>query len=111
MDHAAAVWESLSELRRTAPLVHNITNMVAMDISANLLLALGASPAMIMAPEEVEDFALLADALVANIGTLSKSSLTAMRRAADRAAHASTPVRPMPFQRHSSSMRGGASRT
>lgn len=73
---------ALAALRRKRPLVHNITNMVAMDISANLLLALGASPAMIMAPEEVEDFALLADALVANIGTLSTSSLTAMRRAA-----------------------------
>jgi hydroxyethylthiazole kinase len=72
----------LSLLRDKRPLVHNITNAVAMDISANVLLALGASPAMIMAPEEVEDFAAVADCLVANIGTLSVDSIKAMRLAA-----------------------------
>jgi hydroxyethylthiazole kinase len=72
----------LRVLRVKRPLVHNITNAVAMDISANALLALGASPAMVMAPEEVEDFAAVADCLVANIGTLSADSIKAMRLAA-----------------------------
>jgi hydroxyethylthiazole kinase len=74
--------ELLALLRDKRPLVHNITNAVAMDISANALLALGASPAMVMAPEEVEDFAKLADGFVANIGTLSAASVKAMRLAA-----------------------------
>lgn len=77
-----AVGNLLRTLRAKRPLVHNITNTVVMDISANVLLALGASPAMVMAPEEVEEFAAKADALVTNIGTLSTSSLTAMRLAA-----------------------------
>ena len=67
------------------PLVHNITNFVAMDISANVLLAAGASPAMVSAIEEVAEFAALADALVVNIGTLSQTSLDAMLLAAKTA--------------------------
>jgi hydroxyethylthiazole kinase len=85
MDHAAATWETLQELRRTAPLVHNITNYVAMDVTANALLALGASPAMVHAEEEVEEFVGIAGALVVNIGTLSPAWVRAMERATDRA--------------------------
>ena len=85
MDHAAAVWESLSELRRTAPLVHNITNYVAMDVTANALLAIGASPAMVHAEAEVEEFVGIASALVVNIGTLSPSWVSAMTLAVERA--------------------------
>jgi hydroxyethylthiazole kinase len=83
--HAAATWASLQALRQEAPLVHNITNFVAMEVVANCLLALGASPAMVQAEEEVEDFLDLAHALVVNIGTLSSGQLAAMRRAALRA--------------------------
>ena len=50
------------DLRARRPLVHNITNYVAMTISANVLLALGASPAMVHAVEEVEDFVAISDA-------------------------------------------------
>ena len=53
-----------------------------MDIAANALLAIGASPAMVHAPEEAEEFVALSSALVVNIGTLSKSFLTAMIAAA-----------------------------
>ncbi len=66
-----AVLSALEDLRARRPLVHNITNYVAMTISANVLLALGASPAMVHALEEVEDFVAISDALVVNIGTLS----------------------------------------
>jgi hydroxyethylthiazole kinase len=83
--HAAATWASLQAIRQEAPLVHNITNFVAMEVVANCLLALGASPAMVQAEEEVEDFLALAQALVINVGTLSSAQLAAMRRAALRA--------------------------
>ncbi|MDA8032242.1 MAG: hydroxyethylthiazole kinase, partial [Alphaproteobacteria bacterium] len=62
----------LDGLRAEPPLVHNITNWVAMDLSANLLLAAGASPAMVHAESEVEEFAGLAGALVVNIGTFDE---------------------------------------
>jgi hydroxyethylthiazole kinase len=83
--HAAASWASLQAIRQGAPLVHNITNFVAMEVVANCLLALGASPAMVQAEEEVEDFLRIADALVVNIGTLSSRQVVAMKRAAARA--------------------------
>jgi hydroxyethylthiazole kinase len=62
-----------------------MTNLVSMEVVANCLLALGASPAMVQAEEEVEDFLNLANALVVNIGTLSSDQLAAMKRAAARA--------------------------
>lgn len=80
-----AVWSALEALRARRPLVHNITNYVAMGVSANVLLALGASPAMVHAVEEVEDFVAISDALVVNIGTLSPCWVDAMRAAAGRA--------------------------
>lgn len=60
---------SLQQMRATAPLVHNITNFVAMNVMANVQLAVGASPAMVHALEEVAEFAGLAGALTVNIGT------------------------------------------
>jgi len=84
-DPAAAAAASLAEIRRTAPLVHNITNYVVMNNTANALLALGASPAMVHAADEVEEFVGISRALVVNIGTLSTPWVTAMRIAADRA--------------------------
>jgi hydroxyethylthiazole kinase len=74
-----------AELRRQNPLVHNITNFVVMPLSANVLLALGASPAMVHAVEEVEDFVSISSALVVNIGTLSPRWVDAMQLAAARA--------------------------
>lgn len=85
MSHASDSWASLTVVRRASPLVHSITNYVSMDVTANALLALGASPAMVHAVEEVEDFVSIASALVVNIGTLSPAWVTAMERAADRA--------------------------
>jgi hydroxyethylthiazole kinase len=84
IDHARAI-ALLSELREQRPLVHNITNYVAMTLSANVLLALGASPAMVHAVEEVEAFLSVSASLVINIGTLSASWVDAMRLAAKRA--------------------------
>src|SRR5579884_669180 len=80
------IWTALEDLRARRPLVQNITNYVAMSVSANVLLALGASPAMVHAAEEVEDFVAASDTLVLNIGALSRAWGGAMRRAAARAA-------------------------
>lgn len=62
----------LSEkVREVKPLVHNITNYVTVNDVANVLLAMGASPIMADAKEEVADIASIASALVLNIGTLN----------------------------------------
>jgi len=79
------VWTPLARLREAAPLVHNITNYVVMNNTANALLAIGASPAMVHAVEEVEEFAAISRALVINIGTLSPRWVDAMHLAAKRA--------------------------
>ncbi|HWJ75376.1 MAG TPA: hydroxyethylthiazole kinase [Kaistia sp.] len=72
---------ALADMRAMRPLVQNITNFVAMTISANVLLAVGASPAMVHAPDESADFAAISSSLVINIGTLSESWVDGMRRA------------------------------
>jgi len=79
--------ESLRRLREERPLVHQITNFVVMNETANATLALGALPVMAHAPEEVEEMVGLAGALVLNIGTLSSHWVDAML-AAGRAANA-----------------------
>jgi len=75
----------LMKLRAERPLVQAITNYVSMDVAANALLAIGASPAMVHAPEEVEDFVAIANALVVNIGTLSTDWVVGMEKAAKAA--------------------------
>jgi len=62
---------NLTAVREKKPLIHNITNYVVMNYTANALLACGASPVMAHAEEEVEEMVSLAGALVINIGTLS----------------------------------------
>lgn len=68
----------LQTLRAETPLVHCITNYVAMNSTANLLLATGASPAMLHAQEEVAEFTALSAALSVNIGTISPHWADAM---------------------------------
>ncbi len=83
--------DAIARLRAGAPLIHNITNYVVMNSTANALLAIGASPAMVHALPEVEEFAPLAQALVINIGTLSPLWVEAMEKAAVAAAAAGVP--------------------
>jgi hydroxyethylthiazole kinase len=71
----------LEEIRARKPLVHNITNYVVMNNTANALLALGASPAMVHSSEEVEEFVAISASLVVNIGTLSPPWVAAMNLA------------------------------
>lgn len=87
----AAALRTLERVRAASPLVHNITNYVVMNNSANALLALGASPAMVHALEEVEEFTSISSALVVNIGTLSPLWVSAMQRAAVRAGERGIP--------------------
>ena len=81
----------LARVREVAPLVHNITNYVVMNNTANALLAVGASPAMVHAVEEVEEFAGISRAVVINIGTLSPRWVDAMQLTAARARAANIP--------------------
>ena len=76
----------LAAVRAQKPLVQNITNFVAMDVAANVLLAIGASPAMVHGVEEVPEFVQLASALVINLGTLSQPWVDSMLVAAGAAA-------------------------
>jgi hydroxyethylthiazole kinase len=89
---AARIWSSIEDIRKTSPVVHNITNYVAMNNTANALLAIGASPVMAHAEDEVEDMVSIAGTLVINIGTLSDPWIRAMFRAADRAKNRNVPV-------------------
>src|SRR5207342_3912915 len=78
----------LAAMRERKPLVHQITNYVVMNETANATLAIGALPVMAHAPQEVEEMASVAGALVLNIGTLSDHWIEAMvaaGRAANRA--------------------------
>jgi len=82
----------LARIRAEAPLVHNITNYVVMNTTANALLAVGASPVMAHALDEVEEMVGLARTLVLNIGTLSPEWVEAMVRAGHAARHKGIPV-------------------
>lgn len=74
--------EDCRRLREVSPLVHNITNYVAMNLSANALLAVGASPLMSSEPLEMEELSSLCDSLVINTGCIESGQLEAMRIAA-----------------------------
>jgi hydroxyethylthiazole kinase len=87
-----SVGESLREIRARKPLVHQITNYVVMNETANATLALGALPVMAHAPEEVEEMVGLAGALVLNIGTLSSHWVGAMLAAGWAANQRGVPV-------------------
>jgi hydroxyethylthiazole kinase len=84
--------DSLRRLRETKPLVHQITNYVVMNETANATLALGALPVMAHAREEVAEMAALAGALVLNIGTLEPSWVEAMLIAGRSANEHGVPV-------------------
>src|SRR5512140_1791651 len=82
---ADEIASAVRTIRQKAPVVHNITNYVVMNSTANALLAIGASPVMAHAEEEMEEMVGIASALVINIGTLSPAWVRAMHRAAEAA--------------------------
>ncbi len=82
----------INDVRRKNPLVHNITNQVVINFTANGLYALGASPVMANAIEEAGDMAGNADALLLNIGTLTSDQVDAMIEAGKAANAKGIPV-------------------
>lgn len=84
--------QNLYRLRQKKPLVHNITNFVVMNYTANALLACGASPVMAHASEEVEEMVALASALVLNIGTLTPYWIDSMVKAGKKANELNVPI-------------------
>lgn len=75
------LWADVLAVRANRPLVHSITNLVVMNFNANMLLAMGASPVMAHAHEEVADMAAIAQSLVLNIGTLEPYWIEGMKLA------------------------------
>jgi hydroxyethylthiazole kinase len=88
----SSTWKDVDLIRKNSPLVHNITNYVVMNNTANALLALGASPVMAHAEPEVEDMVNIASALVINIGTLSDPWISSMFKACARAKQRNIPI-------------------
>jgi len=86
------IYRDIVAIRENTPLIHNITNFVVMNNTANSLLSLGASPVMAHAPEEVKDMATLASCLVINIGTLNAEWIKGMKLAMKRAEEMDTPI-------------------
>ena len=86
------LWSLVETIKKKSPLVHNITNYVVMNNTANALLALGASPVMAHAEDEVQDMVKIADSLVINIGTLSQRWVNAMKLALKQANIMNKPV-------------------
>lgn len=84
--------EMLREIRRCKPLVHHITNFVVMNSTANVTLAVGASPIMAHAHEEMEAMAAFADALNLNIGTLTPYWVDSMILAGKAAGKRGIPI-------------------
>lgn len=83
---------ALSAVRTRCPLVHNITNYVVMNNSANALLAIGASPVMAHWTEEMEEMTAISGALVINIGTLDAQWIEGMKVAGAAASRRNTPI-------------------
>ncbi|EAY6165845.1 hydroxyethylthiazole kinase, partial [Salmonella enterica] len=82
---------TLKHFRARSPLTHCMTNDVVQTFTANTLLALGASPAMVIDPVEARPFAAIANALLVNVGTLTASRADAMCAAVESAYDAKTP--------------------
>ncbi|WP_010530594.1 hydroxyethylthiazole kinase [Lentibacillus jeotgali] len=82
----------LMKIREKSPLVYNIMNEVGSNFIANGLIAVGASPSISNMPEEAEEMASKADAVVLNLGTLSKDRAKAMMLAGRAANEAGVPV-------------------
>nr|WP_165093096.1 MULTISPECIES: hydroxyethylthiazole kinase [unclassified Caballeronia] len=88
---AADLFSFALRVRERSPLVHCLTNLVVTNFTANVLLALGAAPAMVIAREEVGEFVPLANAVSVNLGTLDLPQSKAIRAAVEAANRAHKP--------------------
>ncbi|KAF0983918.1 hypothetical protein FDP41_007833 [Naegleria fowleri] len=83
---------ALLQIKKTRPLIHNLTNNVVTTQTANALLAIGASPVMTQYHLEISDMVEIASGVLINIGTLDEYSIKAMHLAARHAGHLGKPV-------------------
>lgn len=90
--NSTSIFKDVQKIKERSPLVHNITNYVVMNNTANALLALGASPVMAHSVNEVEDMVSFASSLVINIGTLSEHWITSMIKAGKAAKAKGIPI-------------------
>lgn len=88
---AAQAEPFMANVRAQQPLIHCLTNQVVQNFTANILLAIGASPAMVIAAEEVQSFVTISDGLLINIGTVTQQSAHSMVLAAQQAMQAQVP--------------------
>lgn len=102
--------ENLRMIRETKPLIHNITNFVVMNTTANVLLACGASPIMAHGDNEVEEMVDLAGALVLNIGTLTDDWVITMIKAGRKASELGKPIVLDPVGAGATALRTNAAR-
>lgn len=84
--------EMLENVRKTSPLIHNITNYVTANDCANILLACGGSPIMADDEEEVEEITAICSGLNINIGTLNRRTIPSMHKAGLKANELGHPV-------------------
>lgn len=86
-----SLWNNVLLVRKKSPLVHNITNYVVMNNTANALLAIGASPIMAHASPEIDEMVGICQSLVINIGTLDEYWASSMLQAAQKATDLNKP--------------------
>jgi len=91
MNMEKTLWKYIQQVRAQSPLVHNISNFVVMNNTANALLAVGASPIMAHAKSEVVEMVTISDSLVINIGTLDEVWSESMLLAANTASQLGKP--------------------
>ncbi|OEH91305.1 hydroxyethylthiazole kinase [Bacillus solimangrovi] len=84
--------QMVEQVRIHNPLIHNLTNVVVTNFTANGLLAIGASPVMSTAIEEVEDLASISNGVLINIGTVTSREIEAMLLAGKAANKKGIPV-------------------
>lgn len=84
--------DKLENVRKKAPLIHNITNYVTVNDCANILLACGGSPIMSDDIDDVVDITSICKGLNINIGTLNKNTIPSMFAAGKKANELSHPV-------------------
>jgi hydroxyethylthiazole kinase len=91
VDYADIAIDVLQRIREHAPRVHCITNTVAQQFTANVLLAAGAVPSMTLSPQEIGSFVAGADALLVNLGTFDAERRAAVEAALNAAAEHGKP--------------------
>jgi len=104
------VFETLATVRDRRPRVHCITNAVAQNFTANMLLALGAVPSMTIAANEVREFTSRSQALLVNIGTMDRDRSEAIDLAIEVAGSEGIPWALDPVFAHSSTVRADLAR-